>query len=86
MKHFLTKEYIGAMVLENAIETMQQQILKMETRQYAVSPDDAMKYIQQGLADAAERAKELSPRNFDPEEIHRQRRAIRKAMRKADLQ
>jgi hypothetical protein len=27
---------------------------------------------------------QLSPRNFAPEEIHRQRRAIRKAMRTAD--
>jgi hypothetical protein len=84
MKHLLSKEHIAAMVLEEAIENMQRYVLQMEMTQYAVSPEDALGYIQQGLADAAKLAEGLSSRNFVPEEIHRQRRAIRKAMRTAD--
>ncbi len=86
MKHLLSKEYIAAMVLEKAIEQLQRHVLQLEMTQYAMSPEDALAHIQQGLADAAELAKELSPRNFDPEEIRRQRRAIRKAMAKADIE
>jgi hypothetical protein len=84
MKHLLTKEYIAAMVLEKAIEKMQRHVLQVDMTQYAMSPEDALKYIQQGLADAANLAGELSHRNFVPEEIHLQRQAIRKAMRTAN--
>jgi hypothetical protein len=84
MKHLLSNEYIAVMVLEHAIEKMQRHVLQVEMTKYAMSPEDALKYIQQGLADAANLAGELSPRNFVPEEIHLQRRAIRKAMRTAN--
>jgi hypothetical protein len=84
MKHLLNKEVIATMVLETAIEEMQRHVLHMEMTQYAVSPENALQYVQQGLADAAKLAEELSPRNFIPDDIRRQRRAIRNASRTAN--
>jgi hypothetical protein len=86
MKYLLSKEVMAVMVLDKAIKEMQRHILQMQLTQYAMSPADAVANIQQGLADAAELAKELLPRNFDPDEIRRQRRAIRKAMGNTDLE
>jgi hypothetical protein len=60
---------MAMLLLEKA---MQVHVLNFAGTRYAIAPDDALKFVKRGLADAAKLAEELSPRNFVPDEIRRQ--------------
>jgi hypothetical protein len=52
----------------------------------ALAPEDWLRLLKVGLKGAAERADDLKAENFDPDEIVRQRRAVRRRTAQEDLE
>jgi hypothetical protein len=73
---------IAGMVFEAAVEKVEDFVLTSEATSFRLSPADALKYLRQGLAEAAELAGELLPRNFDPAVIREYRRQVRRIIRR----
>jgi hypothetical protein len=77
---------MSAAVLNAAVEQVQQLALDYSNLPEAVAPEDWLRMLKAGLKGAAERAEDLKAENFDPDEIVRQRRAIRRRLAQEDLE
>jgi hypothetical protein len=69
----MLKTLIAGEALDAAISAAQEYVRRMRGTKYAVSPEAALKAVQDGLADAQALTWELATSIFTPEEIARQK-------------
>lgn len=81
-EYLLNQAFLGGEFLNSAIETVQQKILFLKDAGIEVDPEFALSEFQAALNYAPNLAVGLSAKNFEVQEIHRQRKAIRKQLRK----
>jgi hypothetical protein len=74
MKTIVNKEFISTYVLHAVIDKVQELMLISKASGGDIDPTHALKELQEGLAEASELARELSPRNFAPEAIEPRRK------------
>jgi hypothetical protein len=72
-------------VLHSAVEQVQQMALDYNHTKFALPADQWLALLKIGLDMASHDAEELLPANFEPREIRRQRRKIRRQIAKEDL-
>jgi hypothetical protein len=69
MKSLINKTFLSIYVLHAVIEKVQDLIRISNSSGETIDPVYALKELQEGLSEASELARELSPRNFAPEEL-----------------
>lgn len=75
MKSIVNRAFISTYVLDAVIDKVHELMLISKACGGGdIDPSHALKELQEGLAEASELARELSPRNFAPEEIEPRRK------------
>jgi hypothetical protein len=70
VKALINKAFISTYALNAVIDKVQELIRISNSSGETIDPAYALKQLQEGLAEASQLARELSPRNFAPEELH----------------
>jgi hypothetical protein len=81
----ISEAYFGELFFQRAVEAMQKYVLEAQGTRLELSPEDALICFRAALQYAADNSPDFVAVNFEPEEIRRQRVAIRKAWKKMGL-